>query len=141
MPPKNTTNSTEGGATEDGKFVWEGANDNKLLLLTQGRYVKPEEYEQLASAFPSATVGSIRNRISALRVKQRNMYEERGWQLPEGGAGHSAKKAKAATSKRAAGDELGGEPATPTKKSRAHRKKKETKSTSPAEADEEMEEV
>jgi hypothetical protein len=34
------------------KFIWEGPNDNKLLILTQGRYVKPDEYEQLASAFP-----------------------------------------------------------------------------------------
>ncbi|KAF1915408.1 hypothetical protein BDU57DRAFT_429868, partial [Ampelomyces quisqualis] len=73
-------------------FTWEGPNDTKLLLLTQGRYVKPEEYETLSSAFPGTTTGSIRNRISALRVKQRNLYEGLGWDVPEGGAGHSAKK-------------------------------------------------
>lgn len=67
-------------------------------------------------------MGGIRNRISALRVKQRNMYEERGWQLPEGGAGYSSKKSKATPSKRAAGEE--GEVETPTKKPRASRKKK-----------------
>jgi hypothetical protein len=78
-------------------------------------------------------VGSIRNRISTLRVKQRNMYEEKGWELPEGGAGHSTKKAKVTPSKRAAGDEEGGEPETPTKKPRAARKKKETKSATPEE--------
>jgi hypothetical protein len=42
------------------------------------------------------TVGSIRNRISALRVKQRNLYEEMGWEVPEGGAGQSVKKKRGA---------------------------------------------
>jgi hypothetical protein len=32
------------------KFTWEGPNDTKLLLLTQGRYVKTDEYENLAKA-------------------------------------------------------------------------------------------
>jgi hypothetical protein len=32
------------------KFTWEGPNDTKLLLLTQGRYVKTDEYENLATA-------------------------------------------------------------------------------------------
>jgi hypothetical protein len=32
------------------KFTWEGPNDTKLLLLTQGRYVKPEEYDSLSKA-------------------------------------------------------------------------------------------
>lgn len=69
MPPKKATNGTNGEASEGGvsyvvynvvsarltptqKFTWEGPNDTKLLLLTQGRYVKTDEYEQLASAFP-----------------------------------------------------------------------------------------
>lgn len=55
------------------------------------------------------TVGSIRNRISALRIKQRNLYEEMGWQVPEGGAGYSAKKKRSAE---------GGEEGTPSKKPR-----------------------
>lgn len=87
-------------------------------------------------------MGSIRNRISALRVKQRNMYEKHGWELPEGGAGHSAKKAKTTPSKRVAdGEDVESE--TPTKKPRASRKKKQSKSASPekrsaAEDEEEM---
>jgi hypothetical protein len=46
---------------------------------------------------PGTTTGSIRNRISALRVKQRNLYESLGWDVPEGGAGHSAKKKEPVT--------------------------------------------
>lgn len=65
------------------------------------------------------------------------MYEERGWQLLEGGAGHSTKKPKATPSKLAAGTEDGGEPETPTKRPRSPRKKKESKSANP-EGDEEM---
>ncbi|KAL1793747.1 hypothetical protein ACET3X_008729 [Alternaria dauci] len=92
MPPKK---SVANGDVSDagGPFKWEGPNDLKLLLLTQGRYVKPDEYPQLSSAFPGTSVGSIRNRISMLRVKQRDLYLELAWELPEGGAGHSAMKA------------------------------------------------
>ncbi|KAF2847304.1 hypothetical protein T440DRAFT_212253 [Plenodomus tracheiphilus IPT5] len=103
MPPKKSTTpgTNNGDATaSDGntKFTWEGPNDYKLLLLTQGRYVKPEEYEKLATAFTGDTsTGSIRNRISKLRVLQRNLYEELGWELPEGGAGHSSKKTATST--------------------------------------------
>ncbi|KAH7348083.1 hypothetical protein BKA66DRAFT_601479 [Pyrenochaeta sp. MPI-SDFR-AT-0127] len=126
MSPKK--NKTNGDAGESSKFSWEGANDNKLLLLTQGRYVKPDEYEKLSSAFnannsPASgiTTGSIRNRISALRVKQRDLYDGLNWELPDGGAGHSAKKPRGG--KRAADDD-GGEPETPTKKPRAKKAKK-----------------
>lgn len=80
-----------------------------------------------------ATKGSIRNRISALRVKQRNLYEERGWELPDGAAGHSAKKAKATPSKRASDED--GEPETPSKKPRADRKKKTAISQTPERKD------
>ncbi len=48
---------------------------------------------------PGATTGSIRNRISALRVKQRDLYESLGWDLPSGGAGHSTKKTPSKPSK------------------------------------------
>lgn len=75
------------------------------------------------------TVGSIRNRISALRVKQRNLYEENGWELPEGGAGHSAKKSKETPSKR--GPDDGEEQETPTKKPRTPRAKKGKKVDEP----------
>ncbi|KAF1850870.1 uncharacterized protein K460DRAFT_350870 [Cucurbitaria berberidis CBS 394.84] len=124
MAPKKAA-ATNGEAGEaGGKFTWEGPNDNKLLLLTQGRYVKPDEYDQLSKAFSGTTIGSIRNRISALRVKQRDLYETLGWDVPEGGAGHSAKKTKGG--KRSIDDDSG-EPQTPTKKSRATKAKKTPK--------------
>jgi hypothetical protein len=37
------------------KFTWEGPNDTKLLLLTQGRYVKTDEYDNLAKAMGSVS--------------------------------------------------------------------------------------
>lgn len=61
------------------------------------------------------------------------MYEELGWKLPNGTA-TPAKKGKATPSKRAAVDEEGGEPETPTKKPRAPRKK-EIKSATPEKKD------
>jgi hypothetical protein len=66
------------------------------------------------------TDGGIRNRISALRVKQRTLYEQLGWQLPEGVANHSAKKSK--KEKRGAGDEA--EMQTPSKKPKANQVKR-----------------
>ncbi|KAH6622259.1 hypothetical protein C7974DRAFT_425960 [Boeremia exigua] len=98
MPPKKASNASNGADASAGKIIWEGANDTKLLLLTQGRYVKPEEYAELASVFAGVSTGGIRNRISALRVKQRNLYESLGWKVPDGGAGHSSKKAASSTS-------------------------------------------
>ncbi len=56
------------------------------------------------------------------------MYEERGWDLPEGGAGHPAKKARATPTKRASAEES--EPETPSKKPRVARKK-QAKSQTP----------
>ncbi|RAR00172.1 hypothetical protein DDE82_007555 [Stemphylium lycopersici] len=146
MAPRKAAANGEAG---EGPFKWEGANDNKvphshhttnapqltqpkLLLLTQGRYVKPDEYEQLTQAFPGTTVGSIRNRISALRVKQRDMYDSLNWTLPEGGAGHSAKRTpgkKAITPRKRGGDGSGGDGddavETPSKKPRAGKGKKD----------------
>jgi hypothetical protein len=83
------------------------------------------------------SIGSIRNRISALRVKQRDLYLELAWDLPEGGAGHSAKKTagtprKTPTTKKRAADMLdaddavdaeGEEMGTPSKKPRAKKAK------------------
>ncbi|KAF1838982.1 hypothetical protein BDW02DRAFT_644110 [Decorospora gaudefroyi] len=125
MPPKKA--ATNGDASDaSGPFKWEGPNDTKLLLLTQGRYVKPDEYPKLSTAFPGTSTGSIRNRISALRVKQRDMYADAGWELPEGGAGHSAKKAAAPARKKRNADADGSdEVQTPSKKPRAKRVKKD----------------
>lgn len=92
---------------------------SQLLLLTQGRYVKTDEYEQLSSAFPGTTTGSIRNRISALRVKQRDMYEEAGWMLPEGGA---LKKPSMPAKRKKTALEDGADAETPTKKGRGEKK-------------------
>ncbi|KAJ4379134.1 hypothetical protein N0V86_005177 [Didymella sp. IMI 355093] len=129
MPPKKTAANGEAG---DGKFIWEGANETKLLMIMLGRHIGTSEFDDVAKAFPGATGGAIRNRIGVLRGKQKKVYEELGWELPSGGA-TPAKKAKVTPSKRAAGDEEGGEPETPTKKPRAPRKKKETKSATPEE--------
>jgi hypothetical protein len=76
------------------------------ILLTQSQGTSP---------------GSIRNRISALRVKQRNLYEELGWDMPEGGA--ARKKDTPKTPKKRAGDD--GDESTPSKKPRAKKAKKE----------------
>ncbi|CAN9141756.1 unnamed protein product [Alternaria alternata] len=136
MPPKKSVANGDVGDA-GGPFKWEGPNDAKLLLLTQGRWVKPDEYPQLSSAFPGTSTGSIRNRISALRVKQRDLYLELSWELPEGGAGHSAKKAsknstpKTGTPKRKAdggfdngsGEGGGEEVKTPSKKPRGRKPK------------------
>lgn len=57
------------------------------------------------------------------------MYEQRGWTVPEGGAGHSAKKPKATPKtnatprKRAADGESEDAPETPSKRPRVVRKK------------------
>ncbi|KZM21833.1 uncharacterized protein EKO05_0003144 [Ascochyta rabiei] len=128
MPP-NKTASGEGG---EGKFIWEGANENKLLLIILGRHIQTSEFEEVAQAFPGATGGAIRNRIGVLRAKQKKVYEELGWELP-GGTTASAKKGKSTPSKRASDED--GEIETPSKKPRMVRKKKEVKSQTPEESD------
>ncbi|EUC29902.1 hypothetical protein COCCADRAFT_42458, partial [Bipolaris zeicola 26-R-13] len=115
------------GEATDGAFKWDGPNDLKLLLLTQGRYVKPEEYEQLSTAFPGTKIGSIRNHISVLRVKQRDLYEQLGWTLPEGAAGHSAQKKTPRSVRKRSGDDAEARDAreagleSPSKKARARK--------------------
>ncbi|KAE8850685.1 hypothetical protein PTNB73_00297 [Pyrenophora teres f. teres] len=121
------------GDAGEGPFKWEGPNDNKLLLITQGRY--------LTTAFPGTTTGSIRNRISALRVKQRDFYESMGWTLPEGGATKKTPSKKKTPIKRDAED-AGVDDAeeaeqTPSKKPRARKPKTPSKKAkSAAEAEE-----
>jgi len=92
--------------------------------LTQGRYLTGEDYERLVTVFPGAStnpfsphpsnpltpptgtnLNGVKIKTSRFRVEQRNMYEELGWQLPEGGAGSKRKKAADGTA----------EPETPTK--------------------------
>ena len=34
------------------KFTWEGANENKLLLIILGRHIQTSEFEEVAKAFP-----------------------------------------------------------------------------------------
>ncbi|KAF3049653.1 hypothetical protein E8E11_008366 [Didymella keratinophila] len=141
MPPKKASE------TSDGKFTWEGANETKLLMIMLSRHIGTSEYDEVANAFPGmlpliesrcATGGAIRNRIGVLRAKQKKVYEELGWELPGGSGATPAKKGKATPSKRAAGDEEGGEAETPTKKPRAPRKKKSATLEKSAEDDEEM---
>ncbi|EMD67858.1 hypothetical protein COCSADRAFT_197582 [Bipolaris sorokiniana ND90Pr] len=111
----------------------------KLLVLTQGCYVKPEEYEQLSTAF---LVGSIRNRISVLRIKRRDLYEQLGWTLPEGGAGHSSQKKTPKSAKKRNADESADDAAleTPSKKPRVRKGKKDI-AVKKEEEDQVMEEV
>jgi hypothetical protein len=66
--------------------------------------------------------GSIRNRMFALHVKQRNLYEDLGWDVPEGGATRKKETPKT-PKKRAAGED--GDEGTPSKKSRAKKVRKE----------------
>jgi hypothetical protein len=90
---------------------------------------------------PGTTVGSIRNRISQLRVKQRDLYEQLNWELPEGGAGHSAKK----TTKKRGIDDVNGAAGqkTPTKSPRKRMRKTKSEEvvdkSSEGEGEEEME--
>ncbi|KAF1362163.1 hypothetical protein EJ07DRAFT_175383 [Lizonia empirigonia] len=133
MPPKKAASSTTNpDATESSKFTWEGPNETKLLLLILGRHVQTSEFETIASAIPGATGGAIRNRMSVLRLKQKKLYEELGWELPSGTA-TAAKKGGKGASKRAAGED-GGEVETPTKKARGGGKKKKGE-TEPLEKD------
>ncbi|KAG9195876.1 hypothetical protein G6011_00997 [Alternaria panax] len=158
MPPRKSVANSDAGEA-GGPLKWEGPNDAKLLLLTQGRWVKPDEYSQLSSIFPGTSTGSIRNRISALCVKQRDLYFELDWQPPEGAAGHGGKKStKNSTSKNktttvnagAGGDadagadadadadadtEQGTEADTPSKKKLAAPRKKRAAADADADAD------
>ncbi|PZD41969.1 hypothetical protein A1F97_03935 [Pyrenophora tritici-repentis] len=138
MAPKKAVSAS--GDVSEGPFKWEGPNDNKLLLITQGRYVKPEEYEQLTTAFPGTTIGSIRNRISALHVKQRDFYDSMGWTLPEGGATKKTPSKKKTPTKRdvedAGVDDADDAEQTPSKKPRARKPKTPKKAKAAVEVEE-----
>ncbi|KAF9694891.1 hypothetical protein EKO04_007157 [Ascochyta lentis] len=115
MPPKKATTSE----SSDGKFTWEGANENKLLLIILGRHIQTSEFEEVARAFPGATPGAIRNRLSVLRSKQRKVYEELGWEVSVSTAGGGMAKAKAKGMGKAKGKGRGMGMGTPSKRSAA----------------------
>ncbi|KAH3907013.1 hypothetical protein HBI56_113970 [Parastagonospora nodorum] len=92
----------------------EHVGSSELLVLTQGRYLSGEDYERLVTAFPGTNLNGVRIKCSRFRVEQRNLYEELGWALPDGGA------VKKTPSKRGADDQGEG---TPTKKPRAKKGK------------------
>jgi hypothetical protein len=60
-----------------------------------------------ADAHSGTNLNGVKIKVSRFRVEQRNMYDQLGWQLPEGGA---------VNKKRKEGDREGGE--TPKKKAR-----------------------
>ncbi|KAH7074614.1 hypothetical protein BKA63DRAFT_596131 [Paraphoma chrysanthemicola] len=131
MPPKKKAASPDDNADGSGTFRWTLENERKLLILTQGRYLTADDYERLVTVFPGTNLNGVKIRTSRLRVEQRNMYEQLGWTLPEGGA-----TKKAGTKKRGAADDegVGGENGDaekekekPAKKARAKKAKKEEK--------------
>ncbi|KAF2028383.1 hypothetical protein EK21DRAFT_69884 [Setomelanomma holmii] len=117
MPPKKSKATNGDGEEAGGAFRWTLENERKLLILTKGRYLTSEDYERLLTVFPGTNLNGVKIKCSRFRVEQRNMYEELGWTLPEGGAGHSGtKRKKMGVSKGDDGDE---EKGGPTKKPRA----------------------
>ncbi|KAH8632693.1 hypothetical protein IG631_11327 [Alternaria alternata] len=137
MPPKKSVANGDVGDAGGVSLSSSTFLDHELIItlaLQMGRSQRRE----------GTSTGSIRNRISALRVKQRDLYLELSWELPEGGAGHSAKKAsknstpKTGTPKRKAdggfddgsGEGGGDEVKTPSKKPRGRKPKAEVKEKS-----------
>ncbi|KAH8733212.1 hypothetical protein GQ44DRAFT_23025 [Phaeosphaeriaceae sp. PMI808] len=93
MPPKKKTPATDEPAEEGGTFRWTLENERKLLILTQGRYLTSADYERLVKdVFPGTNFNGVKIKVSRFRVEQRNQYEQLGWELPEGGAGHGKRK-------------------------------------------------
>ncbi|KAI4663289.1 uncharacterized protein J4E78_003700 [Alternaria triticimaculans] len=86
MPPKKKVAAAEGGEAEGGAFRWTLENANKLLILTQGRYLTGEDYERLVSVFPGTNLNGVKIKVSRFRVEQRKLFDEYGWTLPDGGA-------------------------------------------------------
>ena len=81
MPPKKAANGANGEASEGGvslttthipfskltatqKFAWEGANENKLLLIILGRHIQTSEFEEVAKAFPGTFILSSSHDLS-----------------------------------------------------------------------------
>ncbi|KAI4606092.1 hypothetical protein J4E80_010300 [Alternaria sp. BMP 0032] len=86
MPPKKKVAAAEGGDAEGGAFRWTLENANKLLILTQGRYLTGEDYERLVGVFPGTNLNGVKIKVSRFRVEQRKLFDEYGWTLPDGGA-------------------------------------------------------
>ncbi|KAH6848476.1 hypothetical protein BKA58DRAFT_349026 [Alternaria rosae] len=117
MPPKKKVAAAEGGEAEGGAFRWTLENANKLLILTQGRYLTGEDYERLVSVFPGTNLNGVKIKVSRFRVEQRKLFDEYGWTLPDGGA--VLKKGAVDGADGEEEDEL----ATPTKKPRGRKPK------------------
>ncbi|KAI4918658.1 hypothetical protein J4E90_003045 [Alternaria incomplexa] len=86
MPPKKKVAAAGGVEAEGGAFRWTLENANKLLILTQGRYLTGEDYERLVSVFPGTNLNGVKIKVSRFRVEQRKLFDEYGWTLPDGGA-------------------------------------------------------
>ncbi|KAI8940604.1 hypothetical protein NX059_001877 [Plenodomus lindquistii] len=85
MPPKRNTAATTGdGEGEGGAFRWTPELERKLLVLIQGRQLNGAEYERLLSVFPGTNLNGVKIRCSRLRVEQRRLYEEYGWDIESG---------------------------------------------------------
>ncbi|KAF2847305.1 hypothetical protein T440DRAFT_539868 [Plenodomus tracheiphilus IPT5] len=128
MPPKKATAATiTTGEAESGAFRWTPENERRLLVLTQGRQLNGAEYERLLTVFPGTNLNGVRIRCSRLRVEQRKLYEEYGWDLDSAvvAGGATAKKTATTTGKkRGAVRDEGGEE-SPKKRGRAKKEKLE----------------
>jgi hypothetical protein len=127
----------------------------QLLVLIQGRYLTAEDYERLLTVFPGSrpplpqstlsislltcsfigtNLNGVKIKCSRFRVEQRNLYEQLGWQLFDGGAVKKKKKKKKETTTKTPtkrGAEDGEEQKTATKKPRTPRAKKGKKVDEP----------
>ncbi|KAG9189998.1 hypothetical protein G6011_08086 [Alternaria panax] len=79
------------------KITWDAATDHKLFLLTFSRPITPAGYARLSTVSPESTVGSIRNRVSALRAEARKMCKGLGYDVGNAGGGSVAVKKVVAT--------------------------------------------
>jgi hypothetical protein len=92
----------------------------QLLILSQGRYLTSNDYDRFLTVFPGTSDSSVsccilthlqgtnltglKIKVSRFRVEQRTLYEQLGWQLPEGAASQKRKRGTSAekpTAKRA----------------------------------------
>ncbi|KAI4607244.1 hypothetical protein J4E83_009700 [Alternaria metachromatica] len=142
MPPKKKVAAAEGGEAEGGAFRWTLENANKLLILTQGRYLTGEDYERLVSVFPGTNLNGVKIKVSRFRVEQRKLFDEYGWTLPDGGAvlkkTPTPRKNKKRDAEEDAGEEDGVEDETPkAKKPRGRKAKVKKEESVEAEVEEE----
>ncbi|KAF2868507.1 hypothetical protein BDV95DRAFT_609984 [Massariosphaeria phaeospora] len=123
MPPKKATaaRGENGEPAGDDKFRWTAEHDRTLLILTMGRTLAGKDYHDLVQALPGTvppellpafsapstpsppsqlthTPGTnfngVRIRVSKLRIEQRKLMTELGWDLPEFSQPRGATKEK-----------------------------------------------